>query len=69
MDFSVHSLHAMEKQMNRKKQEVLKAVKISSGAVLNHTALMKLNKDSLATLVEDLFKLLDSNLEMIHSLD
>ena len=63
----MHSLHTVEKQMNRKKQEVLKAVRISSGALLNHTALMKLNKDPLAILVEDLFKLLDSNLEMCKS--
>ena len=63
----MHSLHSLEKQLNKTKQKVLKTVKILSGAELNHTALMKLNKDPLATLVEDLFKLFDSNLELCKS--
>ena len=64
MAFTVQSLHTMEKEFNTVMKKVLKTIKISSPSELNHAALMKLNKDPLSNVIENLFQLFANNLEL-----
>ena len=54
----------MEKELNTAMQKVLKTVKISSLSELNHSALLKLNKDPLVTLFENMCHLFTNNIEL-----
>ena len=67
-------LHKKENDLRSTVDEVLNAVNNAKNASntssiekLNHSALMKLNKDTLAQLVEKLSKLLPSNIELCKS--
>ena len=61
------SLHNIEKDLNAAFSFVLKSAKVNNDEELNHTSLMKMNKDPLANCVEKLFKLLKSNVELCKS--
>ena len=67
-------LHTKERDLRSSVGEILNAVNSAKNASntssveeLNHSALMKLNKDTLANLVEKLAKLLPSNIELCKS--
>ena len=61
------SLHNIENDLSAALSFVLKSAKIDNDGDLNHTSLMKMNKDPLANCVEKLFRLLKSNLELCKS--
>ena len=67
MDYSVDSLHRIEKDLNAAFNLVIKTAKVDSVEELNHNALMKVNKDPLADCVEKLAKLLKTNIELCQS--
>ena len=67
MDFSIDTLHSFEKEMLAAEQKILKTVKISCITDLNHSTLMRQNKDPLASMVQDLVKLFNSNLNLCKS--
>jgi len=74
MEFNVADLHRKEKDLRSAMDEVLNAVNSAKNASntssiekLNHSGIMKLNKDTLANLVEKLSKLLPSNIELCKS--
>ena len=74
MDFKVTDLHTKERDLRSSVTEILNAVNSAKNASntssieeLNHSGLMKLNKDILANFVEKLSKLLPSNIELCKS--
>ncbi len=67
MDFTVQSLHNMEKDLNSTLLKLFKDTKTHAVEELNHTILVKLHKDPLADFVEKLAVLLKSNLELCKS--
>ena len=67
MDFSVEHLNRFEKELSLAMNEILKMSKAQSVTELNHSRLMAVNKDPLATAVENLSKLMTSNLELCKS--
>ena len=62
MEFSIDSLHKMEKDLNTALNLIMKTSKVDNVDNLNRTILMKWNKDPLAEWVEKLSKLLNSNI-------
>ena len=62
MEFSIDSLHKMETDLSAALNTIMKTSKVDTVENLNHTALMKWNKDSLADWVEKLSKLLSDNI-------
>ena len=66
MDFSVGSLHKMEKELNNVTKQVLKSCKVQSVEEVNQSLLVKpaVHKDVLANFVEKLLKLSVDNLEL-----
>ena len=62
MEFSIDSLHKMEMDLNAALNMIMKTSKVDTVENLNHTALMKWNKDPLADWVEKLSKLLSDNI-------
>jgi len=67
MDFTVESLHAMEKDMNSEFQKLLKAVNVTSASDLSETVLLKLNKNPLANTILRLVNVLEKNLNICKS--
>ena len=67
MDFNIADLHKKEEVLRSSVDQILKAVKIGNIKELNHAALMKCNKDTLANLVENLSKSLISNIDLCKS--
>ncbi|KAL5264420.1 hypothetical protein ACHWQZ_G005491 [Mnemiopsis leidyi] len=64
MDFSVDLLNTMEKKMTSEIQKVLKAVNVSCASEVSESALMKLNKNPLAQIVNSLVSLIEQNVEL-----
>ena len=64
MDFSVESLHAMEKEFSVEMKKVLKTVKVASTNDLNENALLKLNKNSLSDIILRLVNLCEKMLTL-----
>lgn len=64
MDFTVNSLNKIEKDIFATMNQVLKAANVQTVEELNHTVLMKVNKDPLAKFVENLAKLWKNNVEL-----
>ncbi len=52
MDFTIEAVQKMEKDLNVVVKQILKSCKISSVDEINHSLLMKPNKDPLASFVE-----------------
>ena len=74
MEFDRADLHKKEEILRSSVDQVLKAVNSAKNAVkienikeLNHAALMKCNKDTLANLIENLSKSLISNIDLCKS--
>ncbi|KAL5256543.1 hypothetical protein ACHWQZ_G011706 [Mnemiopsis leidyi] len=67
MDFSVDLLNTMEKKMTSEIQKVLKAVNVSCASEVSESALMKLNKNPLAQIVNSLVNLIEQNVELCKS--
>ena len=63
MDFTVESLHAMEKKLRLVMSPILKETKSTSASEIGITALMKLNKNMLAEFLVSLAKNYEDNLE------
>lgn len=66
-DFTIDSLHAVEKEMISEIQKILKAVNVSSTAEINEHVLLKLSKHPLANTVLRLVKLLEKNMNICKS--
>ena len=64
MDFSVKSVNSLEKEHDNLVRSTLKEEKLKNVNVLNHNALMKLNKDQLANLVTSLFNMTKKGIEL-----
>ena len=65
MDFSVNSLHSIEKKMKSEIARLMKATNVSSVADLNQKVLSdKLNKGPLSEYLSSFVKLLDSSLDL-----
>ena len=64
MDFSVDLLYNSEKNMKANLQQLLKDTKTTAVAELNHSTLMKLNKDALVNYVKNLANLVDENIDL-----
>ena len=66
MDFSVGSLHKMEKELNHVTKQILKCCKVQSVEEVNQSLMVKpaVHKDVLANFVEKLLKLSVDNLEL-----
>ena len=66
MDFSVGSLHKMEKELNNVTKQILKCCKVQSVEEVNPSLMLKpaVHKDVLANFVEKLLKLSVDNLEL-----
>ena len=62
MEFSLDSLHSMEKDLNTALNLIMKTSKVDNVDNLNRTVLMKWNKDHLAEWVEKLSKLLNNSI-------
>ena len=64
MDFSVGSLHKMEKELNNVTKQILKCCKVQSVEEVSQSLLVKpaIHKDVLANFVEELLKLSVDNL-------
>lgn len=67
MDFTVTDLHKMEKNLRSSMDQILHATKAQSVEALNHSVLMKMNKDTLANFVENISKLLIGNIDLCKS--
>jgi hypothetical protein len=63
MDFTVESLHAMEKKLRSAISPILKETKSTSASEIGITALMKLNKNMLAEFLVSLVKNYEDSLE------
>lgn len=64
MDFSVEKLYNSEKEMQTILKQIVKATKTCSTREINHSILMKLNKDVLSTYVKNLVDVVENNLEL-----
>jgi len=64
MDFSVTELHKIEKYLNSAMDYILEATKIRTRHELNHSVLMKMNKDTLADFVSNLSTLMTDNIHL-----
>ena len=67
MDFSVDLLYNSEKNMKANLQQLLKDTKTTAVMELNHSTLMKLNKDALVNYVKNLANLVDENIDLCKS--
>ena len=64
MDFSVHVLHGMEKDIHAEIQKILKVTKTSTVSDLTQPTFMKLSKDSMAGFLKSFVQIVEKNLEV-----
>ena len=67
MDFTVESLHAVEKEFRSVTEQVLKAMKISSSSELTQSVIMRSNKDVIANCLKSVVHLLEKNMDLCKS--
>ena len=67
MDFSVESLHAMERDMGSEILKLMKAVNVSSASEINQTNLQKLNKGPLSSFLLSMVGLFEKNVDLCKS--
>ena len=67
MDFTVESLHAVEKEFRSVTEQVLKTMKVSSSSELTHSVIMKSNKDAIANCLKSVVNILEKNMDFCRS--
>ena len=67
MDFTVESLHAVEKEFRSVTEQVLKTMKVSSSSELTHSVIMKSNKDAIANCLKSVVNILEKNMDLCRS--
>ena len=67
MDFSVESLHAMERDMGSEILKLMKAVNVSSTSEINQNNLQRLNKGPLSSFLLSMVGLFEKNVELCKS--
>ena len=67
MDFTVESLHPVEKEFRSVTEQVLKAMKISSSSELTQSVIMRSNKDVIANCLKSVVTLLEKNMDLCKS--
>jgi hypothetical protein len=67
MDFSVESLHAMERDMGSEILKLMKAVNVSSTSEINQNNLQRLNKGPLSSFLLSMVGLFEKNVDLCKS--
>ena len=65
MDFSVHVLHGMEKDIHAEIQKILKVTKTSTVSDLTQPTFMKLSKDSMAGFLKSFVHIVEKILKFV----